>query len=283
MSFNLNEWIARAQIKIWFILGAIIAVGAAGSLGYECIPWPWLSHIAQALCPPLFTAGILGLTVDTFLKQEIARDVFVAAFRYVLPDELKEEVRRIIGYKFLCTESMSIVTITALPNNLVRVHISHERVLRNITGHSEPFFATFALDEWGFADRSTIEECYLLFDSTTKNATNNPAYDGKTDAIGQKSEEVAVKPGAIVRTVAKGFEIHRSNGELHMEFRYPSINPIVRVETSSGISHSCTFGIPDEKVIRSNITKQYRLEGTQFPGQRTRVRWWPEKQMATAC
>jgi hypothetical protein len=155
---------------------------------------------------------------------------------------------------------------------------SHERTFKNITGHTEPFTATFALDEWGFTDRSEIEACYLLFDNTTKNATNNSEYEGKIDVIGKKSEEVAIKSGAIVKTVAKGFEIHRNNGETHMEFSYPSINPIVRVEVPQGMSHSCTFGIPDEKVIRSNITKQYRLEGTQFPGQHTRIRWWPENQ-----
>ena len=85
--------------------------------------------------------------MDTFLKRELARDVFAAAFRYVLPDELKEEVHRIINYKFLCIDSLSVITITALPNDLVRVGIRHERTFRNITDHTEPFFAGFAVDE----------------------------------------------------------------------------------------------------------------------------------------
>jgi len=34
--------------------------------------------------------------------------------RYVLPDELKEEVHRIISYKFLCIESTTIVSISSL-------------------------------------------------------------------------------------------------------------------------------------------------------------------------
>jgi len=87
--------------------------------------------LSTVVCPLLFTAGVLGLTVDTFLKREFARDVFVAAFRYVLPDELKEEVCRIIG--FLCIDSLSVGTITTLPHNLVRVHISPERTCKNIT------------------------------------------------------------------------------------------------------------------------------------------------------
>ena len=131
-------------------MGSITSIGAGGSLWHQVIPWSWLAHLAEALCPPLFTAGILGLTVDTFLKRELARDVFVAAFRYVLPDELKEEVHRIISYKFLCIESTTIVSISSLSNDLVRVEIRHERTFKNITGHTEPFSGTFALDEWGF-------------------------------------------------------------------------------------------------------------------------------------
>jgi hypothetical protein len=120
-------------------LGCITAVGAAGSLWHQDIPWSWLAHLAGALSPPLFTAGILGLTVDIFLKRELARDVFVAAFRYILPDELKEEVQRIISYKFLCIDSTTIVSISAPSNDIVRVEIKHERTFKNaeaFVGHA---------------------------------------------------------------------------------------------------------------------------------------------------
>lgn len=99
---DIKNWVSKEQLKIWAILGLLVLTGIAGSLWHQCIPWPLGAHLARDLGPALFTAGVLGLTVDTFLKREFARDVFVAAFRYVLPDELKEEVRRIISYKFLC-------------------------------------------------------------------------------------------------------------------------------------------------------------------------------------
>jgi hypothetical protein len=274
--------ISWAQIKIWLILAAMTIVGAAGSVYYGSIPEPWFSHIVEALCPPIFTAGILGLTVDAFLKRELARDVFVAAFRYILPEELKEEVRRIIGYTFLCTESTSVVSITEAQHNLLKVQISHERILRNITAHSEPISARFSIDEWGFDEHSQIEECYLESDGAIKVATDNPDFVGKVDAIAKRSDMVSVKPGLSVRVVYRGYEIHRKNSEIHMEFSNPTTNPTVRVETPQGISHSCTFGIPGEKIIQSAIAKQYKLEGTQFPGQHTRIRWWPSPATKTS-
>jgi hypothetical protein len=276
MNNMITGWIPKAQIKIWLILGSMTAIGAAGSLWHEDIPWSWAAHLARELCPPLFIAGILGLTVDTFLKREFARDVFVAAFRYILPDELKEEVHRIISYKFLCIDSTTIVSISPLPHELVRVEIRHERTFKNITGHTEPFAGTFAIDEWGFPQNSEILECRVESEDTNTDAGENPDYAGKKDAIGKKTKSVNVKSGNIIKSISKGFEIHRNNGELHMQFSYPTVRPKVRVETPPGLIHSCTFGIPNEKVIRSSISQEYTLDGTHFPGQHTRVRWWPE-------
>ena len=104
------------------------------------------------------------------------------------------------------------------------------------------------------------------------------AYVGEdtSHAIGKKTKSVNVKSGNTIKSISKGFEVHRPNGELHMQFSYPSVRPKVRVETPPGFSHSCTFGIPDEKVIRSSISQEYTLDGTHFPGQHTRIRWWPE-------
>jgi hypothetical protein len=177
----------------------------------------------------------------------------------------------------LCIDSTTIVSISAPSNDIVRVEIKHERTFKNITGHTEPFYGTFAVDEWGFSQKSEILECRLEIGETKiDDADDNPDYEGKKDAIGKKTKSVSVKSGNTIKSITKGFEIHRPNGELHMQFSYPSRRPKVRVETPSGFSHSCTFGIPDEKVIRSSISQDYTLDGTQFPGQHTRVRWWPD-------
>ena len=282
LPFNLNDWVSTAQLKIWLALGALVIIGGAGSLLHERIPWSWAAFAAKELCPPLLTAGVLGLTVDTFLKREVARDVFVAAFRYVLPDELKEEARRIIDYRFLCTQSVTIIKLVPTDNELMSVHISHERVFRNITGHSEPFVGTFAVDEWGFpGTHSAIEELYLEAGGSRMPSNDNPDYQGKADAIGKKTGEVTIKSGATVRVVSRGYEIHRRNSELHMNFTHPSTGPVVRIELPEDFDHSCTFGIPDEKIIRSAISREHRLDGSQFPGQHTRIRWWPRPAQRT--
>lgn len=157
------------------------------------------------------------------------------------------------------------------------MEISHERTFKNITGHTEPFVATFALDEWDFPQRSEIWECTLATDDKSKlPMENSKEYANRKDAIGKQTKSVNVKSDATIKSITKGREIHRNNGELHMQFSYPSVKPKVRVVLPPGYNHSCSFGIPEEKVLRSRISEEHTLDGTLFPGQHIRVRWWPE-------
>ena len=90
------------QIRYWLICSALIVVGILATIWGG--PFDRISPIIKELGPGIFTAGILASLVEPFFRNEFARDAFLAAFRYVLPDELKEEVRRILNYKFLCIE-----------------------------------------------------------------------------------------------------------------------------------------------------------------------------------
>jgi hypothetical protein len=112
----------------------------------------WLGAVTREVGAGSITASILGLTVDTFLKGELLRDVFQAAFSYVLPEELRAEVHRVINYKFICKRSYTIVKITRLCDDLVKVEIMHERLIENITKYAESFLVEFQVDEWGFRD-----------------------------------------------------------------------------------------------------------------------------------
>src|SRR5215212_2566836 len=51
------------------------------------------THIRTALGESLIVAAALGLTVDFFYKRALARDAFEASLGYLLPEELKAELR----------------------------------------------------------------------------------------------------------------------------------------------------------------------------------------------
>jgi hypothetical protein len=94
----------------------------------------------------------------------------------------------------------------------VRVDISHERIFKNITDHSEQFSGSIGVDEWGFAEaQSGIDDYYLEMDGDRKPSYDNPEYAGKPDAIGKKTDVVIIKSGGTVRAVGRAHEMPRWN------------------------------------------------------------------------
>lgn len=98
-----KNYISKAEVQLWSILGAMLVFGGLALLTSEAWPWKPVEKTSEGLGIALLTAAFLGISVDRILKIELARDVFQAAFRYVLPPELKDEVARIINYKFVAS------------------------------------------------------------------------------------------------------------------------------------------------------------------------------------
>jgi hypothetical protein len=268
--------IPKARVRLWFVLGGLAAFGVVAIAGSHWVPWKWLEGVVKEIGVASLVAAILGLTVDQALKVELVRDVFYAAFRYLLPSELKDEVARVIGYRFLCTDHRTLVEIVPIVDtDLVRVHMKTERLLKNVSYQAEPIRNHFALDEWGYpGHQSTVERCSMEFGGEVVEGEDNPEYKGKLDARGKITAERTIKRGETVKFVTIGSEVCRNNGQLFMAWRAPTVNPVVDVSIPDGFGHECNFGVPYAKAVTSSISKQYRLDGTQFPGQHVRVRWW---------
>jgi hypothetical protein len=268
-SARLARWRLRAILFILAIVGLVLNFLASYSP-------TWLEPIVREFGSALIVASVIGATVDLFFKEEFARDVFMAAFRYVLPEELKEEVLRVIGGKFMCTDSRMIVRVEQIPNtDLVKVHIGTDRTIKNISGDRQAISVAFALDDWGFVGQQpNIEECsFDLGDGPQECPT-----EGHDDpAIGKRKNDIWIKPGNTIKVVMKGYEIHRENDALRGFHTNPANNPTVQVQIPEGFKHTCSFGIPNEKIIPSKIDHNYQLDGTQFPGQCTYIRWWRDK------
>lgn len=262
------------QIRYWLICVGLVVVGIAATTWGG--PWEVARSLAKELGPGIFTAGILASLVEPFFRNEFARDAFLAAFRYVLPEELKEEVQRIINYKFLCTDSLMIVKIDPiLGTDLVRIHISTERTMKNVTRHAEPFAVMFALDEWGFPDHhSEVNECSFDIGNGFEKCDEDLDYERSKTGLGKKKTNIQVKSDQSIKVVASGSEVHRANSELRMFHTNTSLKPVVEIHAPADFECGCTFGVPGEKIQPSKIATIYRLDGSQFPGQCTHIRWW---------
>jgi hypothetical protein len=275
--------IPTTQVRLWLFLGAMLVVGVLAIVSASYITSNTSLHLLAELLKEvgvaLMIAAFLGLTVDRLLKLEMARDVFLAAFRYVLPDELKEEVGRIISYKFICTEHRTVIEIVEIAETeFVRVTVSTERILKNISRHAEALGNHFALDEWGFPEhRTMIGECSMELDQEVLKGANFPDYEDE-GMVGQKTDERSIARSGTAKLITRGSEVHRNNGEIMLGFDAPTVRPSVDIRIPDGFKYALSFGVPGERVVESKIAKSHRLEGAQFPGQATRLRWWKELQ-----
>jgi hypothetical protein len=274
----------RAKLKLRLVAAAMVVVGVAGSIWHEAIPWIWAGHLARDVSVALFVAGILAASVDTFFKSEFAKDVFNAAFSYFLPEELKQEIRRIIEYKFLCARHRMTLKLVPLEGGLFKLEISIERTVRNISRYSQEIRNSFAVDEWGHQHKSGIELCTMKFGGKTYSETQPRSDLTNVDAIGVETKDVlSLKHKEEIVLISKGHEIKLGNSEHLISFRVPTVNPVVDVQMPPGFSHSFGFGVPVGEMTKSSIAETYELIGTQFPGQYMRLRWWPSAEGAPAA
>ena len=134
---------ARETIRSLSLLTLLAGVGVLGALLIwlsHYLPWQLAQELTKEFGAAALIAAILGITVDRGLKTELAKDVFFAAFRYVLPDELKSEVLRIINYRLMTRDHFVIVEIVPINDELAgsrqhqRRSFNRERGAR-VAGH----------------------------------------------------------------------------------------------------------------------------------------------------
>lgn len=234
--------------------------------------WEWDQGIIREFGTAVFIAAFLGLTIDRWLKTKFAQDVFEAALGYIAPDEFREEIRRTISYKFLCERHIATMMIEDLGNQQVRFTLTSERTLRNITNGTERLKASAVIDEWGFDELSQIHECRLEFGGRPYSTSSNRT---TAETISAESEEVDIPPGHTATLLVKTTEIRRSNDDWSVAYLSPTRNPEIEVIAPS---HECKveFGRAEYLVKKETYGHRHRMQGTYFPTQHMRLRWWPK-------
>jgi hypothetical protein len=260
----------------WVFLLGLLLLGAGMIIlpaSLRTLSWEWDWGIIRDLGTALSIAAMLGLTIDRWLKKtQIARDVFEAALGYVAPEEFREEIRRTASFRFLCDRHVSRLTIDDLGNGQVRVTTSTERTVRNISSSTEKLRPFLVLDEWGFDQPSEILECRFEFrgqsySGTTKSTDHTLVLEG---------EDIDIPPGETVRIISKISETKRNNDDLSFVYLIPTRNPEIDVTAPDHIAFLVEFGRGGEKTDREVYGPRYKLQGTYFPSQHMRLRWWPK-------
>jgi hypothetical protein len=126
------------QIRYWATAGTLVVVGFSALVGAQLISSDGTRFVVGEVGVALLIAGILAGLVEPFFRQEFARDAFLAAFRYVLPQEFREEVEKILKFDFIGEKQVWIVQIEKLTEETVLVTTTYERIVKNKTRANKP-------------------------------------------------------------------------------------------------------------------------------------------------
>lgn len=220
------------------------------------------------------TASTLGFTIDRWMKKEIAADVFKAALGYILPEEFKNEIQRIISFKFMCEHHKMHLRVEKIGTDYVRVTTKLERKLTNITSIPESICTYAHIDEWGFSDeKSKVVSCSLVGPDDHIYEQKKPRVFNSTIAV--ETDTIQVPPGKSVTSRAEFVEIRRINDHMIWAFKTPTKNPIIKIDAPNDLECEWGFGSADP-VRSSEFMNEKELVGMYFPGWNMRLRWYPK-------
>ncbi|HEV2549016.1 MAG TPA: hypothetical protein VGU20_16865 [Stellaceae bacterium] len=268
----LSAWLVlMALIGLALIVGPALPDLVRGKVTVASVALERAPEVGIAL----LIAALLAFTVDRSLKSNLMQDVHRAAVGHILPEEFRQEIWRTIGFKFICERHYMRVIIEPIDDEAVRVTCELERRLRNITAFPEETRGFCSVDEWGFAqERSRIIDCRAQVEG--KEAIVAPEPERAASKVTARTEDVLVYPDQYVHLRSKWIEIKRRNDELSLVLLSPTKNPEMDVSLPAGLQCSASFGLPGERIEKSEYSHRYLMTGTYFPGQRMSVRWWPQ-------
>jgi len=103
----------------------------------------------------LVTAFVIGAAIDLVLRTRISQDVFRAAFGYLFPAPIREEIHGIYELKLIAEEyehEYEIMPLSVDPTKVV-VRETITRVVKSLTGKEETFTPSLGIQEWFHADK----------------------------------------------------------------------------------------------------------------------------------
>jgi hypothetical protein len=261
------------QIRYWLACLGLIVVGIGATIWGG--PWEPIRNTAKELGPGIFTAGILASLVEPFFRHEFARDAFLAAFRYVLPEEFKEEVEKIIRHEFIAEKQVWKVKIEKIDSGNVRVTSTYERTFRNKSKARKPVNAWYQVEDYGFPDGPTqVVQCGVEVESQDPLQVSTEKNKGHYKEA--KTDDVYLDPGKSAKVWGEAIQYRRANDIYFETFRTPIKNPEIVVEVNDEeFCHVVEFGTTGDR-SKSQFENHYTLSGVFFPGQYMYVRWWPK-------
>lgn len=276
----------EGKMRIWGYLprwAILVLIGLSGCVLVgisEYFRWDWDYGVIRGIGEAAIVASLLGFTIDRWFRQDFARDVFYAAFGAMFREEFREELRWITSFEWLATKSLCHIKIDDLGNEIVRVTLTTNREIENISGSDKSFKGYIGGDDWGIPGKSAQIESIGI-----QKGGDQSIY-GTEDKIehfhiSSSTKEIIVHSGETVKAFSKMVEYKRANDIHVIAFLTPSRNPELEIELPPTLEGYGSFSHRGKMEIEPFTGKKI-LKGTFLPSQLIVLRWWPKGQSIQA-
>jgi hypothetical protein len=223
----------------------------------------------------MFIASILGFTIDTYLRQNIAKDAFGGAMGYFLPDDIKEAVRYLGATDWFAEEFSLTIKLERVQDDLVKCTIKIRKFLRNVSSATQKINSYIHIDEWSHSKSAYIVSCSVSTPAKKLEMTGSrTANNGYT--LHGETEYLSVYPGSTVETLGEAVEYKKQNDDMHYVLAYCARSPKIYVEAPDDFE--LLVGISAAREIQKHPhTNLYELPGFYLPWQKMGVRWYPKQ------
>ena len=249
--------------------------------------WPseWRMHSTiHVLSDALIVASILGLTVDTFLKYDLMRDVGSIFIGWALPDEIRNYIREISQTSLVRRNYRAAYVVTKV-NDRVVVNATAEWELYNYSSGTRTYRPHMAINNNEEPSLDAIQ-CTLSFrgkDRLFKADELNSKYVEK-----ENTRVVYRLPGRKLRY--QDIEDRRTTPECRVKWHYRIVknltDTIINYSTlptiGATVTIQCDCGLNFEfepEFSHADGSGEWHSDSLFMPMQVFSIRWHPEKEL----
>lgn len=268
------------------ILWAMLISGVVGhlivQLAHDSIKPEWFAATLHFACDALVVAGLLGLTVDWYLKRKLLQDVAEVIFGFALPQELRTAIRDVTKTSIVFRNMRANYTLS-IDGTEVIAKIAQSWDVFNY-GSATVDYQTKLADDLHEKPNPQAVECSLISNTITKHYSfSDPSVmkkhsDEVNEAIVYRSDEIKLPPqnGNDTRP---GCQVSWRS-ELRMPLHYSTVLSLSRATIGVVISCVCPDTIrfdcdTNEQSKHAKGSKEWHRPELFMPGQVIRVRWKP--------
>lgn len=275
-----SKWLVHLTAVVPIILGLGFLWVSRELECHEEISF-YFSHLAVAL----IVAGIIGLTIEIAFATRLAGNVFEAAFGYVLPDELKEEVRWVYNLPFLAISHRHDYALQLTDSGEISFIEEMQREIKNVTGKPQVFKLDLGVHEW---KKGNIIKYYFKYEEIVYELGNPFTAENTQDrrqVISGNPRSVKVKSGGVFQLYHRvEYADQGWSGDFVSYSEVGSRNPEIIVRIDPEIIDQIDFMFNFASRLTQEPTRQgmgKKLRGTLLPYQAIRFRWWKKPESGT--